>query len=326
MNRPVALGFLGAGMIARGSLARAVASLPDVRLAAVAARDVRRAEALGPDRAYGSYEALLGDDDVEAVYVALANDAHFFWGRAALRAGKHVLCEKPLALNVPQVELLQAEAKAAGRLLVEASWYQWHPRTARARDLLATGAIGAVHHVESGFSFRGVTAGNYRLEPEKGGGAAYDVGCYPVSAVLWSAPPVQLVAARSRLGPSGVDLVSDLVLDLAGGGAAVVHCSIDELDRQWLRITGSGGEIELAGPSFTSHRAACELLLSGGRATVREGFAPCDPYALMLASFGAAVRGEQAWLVPLDQSRGCAAVLQSARASADAGGQPVPLP
>ncbi len=80
MNRPVALGFLGAGMIARGSLARAVASLPDVRLAAVAARDVRRAEALGPDRAYGSYEALLGDDDVEAVYVALANDAHFFLG------------------------------------------------------------------------------------------------------------------------------------------------------------------------------------------------------------------------------------------------------
>ncbi|HEV7209870.1 MAG TPA: Gfo/Idh/MocA family oxidoreductase [Mycobacteriales bacterium] len=326
MIRPVSLGFLGAGMVARMALAPAARSLPAVRLAAVAARDLQRAEALGPERAYRSYQELLDDADVEAVYVALANDAHLPWALAALRAGKHVLCEKPLALDVAEVELMQAEAQAAGRLLVEASWYQWHPRTARARALLAAGAIGDVRHVEGGFSFAGVGAGNYRLDPSKGGGAAYDVGCYPVSAVLWSAPEVQVVAARARLGPTGVDLSTDLLLDLAGGATAGVHCSIDAPERQWLRITGSTGEIELAGSSFTSHHRSSELLFSDGHDTARETFAACDPYALMLASFCAAVRGEDAWLPPPAQSRACAAVLQAARVSADSGGRPVALP
>lgn len=321
------IGFLGAGAIARQALAPAVHGVAGGELFAAAARDPRRAGALEPERVHRDYAAVLADPDVEAVYIALANDAHLPWALAALRAGKHVLCEKPLALDVDEVDRLTEAARAAGRLLVEASWYQWHPRTVRARDLLASGAIGTVTGVDGGFGFRGVSPGNYRLDPRFGGGAGYDVGCYPVSAVLWAAGrPVTTVAARARLGPSGVDLATEMSLDLAGGGAAQVRCSMDGPEQQWLRITGESGAVELESPAFTSLRSASWLLVDAGGQQSREQFAPCDPYALMVEAFCAAVRGEQPWLVPASQSRACAAVLQAARASADSGGIPVVVP
>ena len=123
---PVRWGFLGAGGIARTALAPAVAAASGAVLHAVAARDPARAAALGPVRAYGDYAALLADDDVDAVYVALHNDAHLPWTLAALAAGKHVLCEKPLGLSAAEVD--QMAAAAGDRLVVEASWYRWHPR------------------------------------------------------------------------------------------------------------------------------------------------------------------------------------------------------
>ena len=187
---PVRWGFLGAGNIATKALGPAVRASYNGVLTAVAARDVQRAQALGatfgpavgtPVTYYSSYEALVADPAVEAVYISLPNDAHKPWTEAALAAGKHVLCEKPLGARPAEVDSMTAAAEAAGRHLVEASWYRWHPRVRLAQQLLAEGAIGTVRHVTSVFTFDGVAAGNYRLDPSKGGGALYDIGHYALS-------------------------------------------------------------------------------------------------------------------------------------------------
>lgn len=326
MSAPVRWGFLGAGSIAATALAPAVHAAPGAVLYAVAARDPARAAALGlSGPTYGSYDDLLADPDVEAVYLSLANDAHRPWSQAALRAGKHVLCEKPLALSAVEVDAMTAVAGAAGRLLVEASWYRWHPRVRLAQQLLADGAIGPVRHVRAAFTFPGVPAGNYRLDPAMGGGALYDVGCYTVSAVLWAfgdrAP--REVAARARFGPTGVDLRAEAIIDFDDGEAEVL-AGMAEPEHQTLVITGERGEVELRNAPFTAWRAeATELWLSTGRETRRLPMPAADAYALMVTDVSRLIRGDGGVGLPLAESRATAAVLDAAFASARGAGTPV---
>ncbi len=319
--QPVRWGFLGAGWIASKALAPAVHHAQGATLHAAAARDEVRARALAPEGpAYGSYDALLADPDVEAVYISLANDAHLPWTVAALEAGKHVLCEKPLGLTAAQVRRMTAAAQAADRLLVEASWYRWHPRVRLAQRLVADGAIGAVRQVSAGFCFTGVPAGNYRLEAERGGGALYDVGCYAVSAALWAFgdAPVREVAARQTLGPSGVDVAMDAVLDL-DAGSAQIRAGIDEPARQWLVIRGDGGEIELPGEAFTAWvRDDTELWLSDGRGTERIPVPATDAYRVMVEETSAVLRGGEGWVLPLAESLAVADVIDRCFAAARA--------
>jgi len=323
---PVRWGFLGAGLIAR-VLAGAVEAADGAVLHAVGARDVERARALGPVQAHGSYDAVLDDPDVEAVYIALNNDAHLPWTLAALRAGTDVLCEKPLGLTAAEVDEMAAVSAQTGRRVVEASWYRWHPRVRLAQELLPR--IGQVRHVASGFTFAGQLEGNYRLERERGGGALYDVGCYAVSAVLWSVGrglPDDVVA-RLELGPTGVDLDSRLILSWDGAGSstvAEVHAGMSLREGQWLVVRGDAGEIELRDAPFTSWKDDdTELWLSDGTGTERLRVPAADPYRLMVEAFSSAVRGGDDWLLPLEESRLTAAVLDAAFASAAAGGEPV---
>lgn len=321
-------GFLGAGGIARGSLSPAVHSADGAVLQAVAARDPARARALEPvGMVYDDYAALLADDTVDAVYVALANDVHARWSIAALDAGKHVLCEKPLAMSAAEVDTMVAAAERNGRLLVEASWYRWHPRVRRAEELLAAGAIGPVRHVSTGFAFAGDHDGNYRLDPAMGGGALYDVGCYAVSAALWAfgGAPVLEVAARSDLGPTGVDLATEAVLTFDAGDAEV-RAGISEPPRQWLVVTGEAGEIELRDAPYTSWvNDETVLLVSDGSGTSRPTFPAVDPYQLMVEEMSSVISGGPGWVLPAAQSRATAAVLDACFASARAGGAPVPV-
>ena len=326
MTSAVRWGFLGAGGIARTALAPAVASAPGAVLHAAGARDVERARALGPQRAYGSYEEVLADDEVEAVYISLTNDAHLPWTLAALEAGKHVLCEKPLGLTAAEVDEMAAavDELAGDRLVVEASWYRWHPRVRLAQERLAD--IGTVRHVAAGFTFAGDLDGNYRLEPARGGGALYDVGCYAVSACLWAVGRglPQDVVARSELGPTGVDLSTRAVLAW-DGVEAEVHAAIDREDGQWLVITGERGELELRGrEAFTAWRdTATELWVSDGTSTERVPVPAVDAYAVMVEEVSSAVRGGPGFVLPLRESRQTAAVLDAAFASAAADGEPV---
>jgi xylose dehydrogenase (NAD/NADP) len=308
-------GFLGAGNISR-ALARAVHAADGAVLAAVGARDEARAAALGPERAYPGYEAVLADPAVDAVYIGLANHQHVPWALRAVAAGKAVLCEKPLGLTAAEVDRLAA----AGGLVVEAMWYRWHPRVREAERLVASGAIGAVRQVSAGFVFDNALTGNYRLDPAAGGGALYDVGCYPVSAALAafgaaapasSGAPAE-VAVRRVTGPTGVDLHTDAVLSWPAGDAQV-SAGFSGPEGQWLVVRGDGGEVELPVTPFTLRDAPAQLWVSDGRGTDRREYPPCDPYRLMVEAVSARVRGEDAWVLPLADSRACAATLDAVR-------------
>jgi predicted dehydrogenase len=326
---PVRWGFLGAGNIARTALAPAVHAADGAVLQSAAARDRARAAALGPVTAYDDYRAVLADDEVDAVYVALTNDQHLPWTLAALAAGKHVLCEKPLGLTAEQVDAVVQAAEAADRRVVEASWYRWHPRVRLAQARLAE--VGTVQHVAAGFLFDSALEGDYRLEPGRGGGALYDVGCYAVSACLWAVGrgvPVDVVA-QSRSGPTGVDLESRAVLRWAAGDdgpevEAEVHAGISGGgDGQWLVITGDRGEVELRDHSYTAWKDdPTELWVSDGTGTERVPVGATDAYRLMVEEVSSGLRGGPGWLLPLAESRQTAAVLDAAFASAADGGAP----
>jgi predicted dehydrogenase len=323
---PVRWGFLGAGMIA-GVLAKAVEAADGAVLQAVAARDPLRAKGLGPRSSYDDYAAVIEDPSVDAVYVALSNEMHLPWTLAALRAGKAVLCEKPLGLTAGEVDEMAAVATETGSLLVEASWYRWHPRVRLAQQRLPE--IGRVRHVAAGFTFDGSLEGNYRLDPARGGGALYDVGCYAVSACLWGVGeglPVE-VAAQSTYSASGVDLVTEAILTWASGAEAEVRAGISGSgDGQWLVLTGEHGEIELRDAPYTSWTEhVTELLVSDGRDTERVHVPGTNAYVVMVEEVSSVLRGGTGWVLPVAESRQTAAVLDAARASAAAGGDPAPV-
>jgi predicted dehydrogenase len=325
---PVRWGFLGAGTIAR-VLASAVHEADGAELEAAGARDVERARRLGPRTAYGSYDEVVEDPSVEAVYVALSNDAHLPWTLAALRAGKAVLCEKPLGLTAAEVDEMAAVATETGGLLVEASWYRWHPRVRLAQQRLPE--VGPVRHVAAGFTFAGQLEGNYRLDPARGGGALYDVGCYAVSACLWAVGrglPDDVVA-RSELSPGGVDLDTRAILtwELSAdhpGAEAEVHAGISVGEGQWLVVRGERGEVELRDVPYTSWKDdPTELWVSDGTGTERLPVPPADPYRTMVEEVSSVLRGGPGWVLGVEESRQTAAVLDAARTSAASGGEPV---
>ena len=309
-------GFIGAGTIATVALAPAVHAAAGAVLQAAAARDPARAKALGPVTVHETYDALLDDPDVDAVYISLSNEAHRPWTLAALAAGKHVLCEKPLGLTAGEVDQMQA---ARGDLLVvEASWYRWHPRVRLAQQHLAS--IGPVEHVSAGFTFAGQLDGNYRMDPAKGGGALYDVGHYAVSAALWAVGrglPDE-VAATATLSASGVDLSTEAVLDWEGASAQVQAGIAVDLG-QWLVITGAHGEIELRDAPYTSWTDDdTELWVSDGSGTQRLPVPAVDAYRLMVQEMSSVIEGGPGWVLPLAESRQTAAALDLVRAAASA--------
>jgi predicted dehydrogenase len=308
-------------------LAAAVRSADGAVLQAVAARDLARAQALDPSSSYDDYAALLADDAVDAVYISLSNEMHLPWTVAALRAGKAVLCEKPLALTAAEVDEMAAVASETGNLLVEASWYRWHPRIRLAQRQLRD--VGAVRHVTAHFTFEGALDGNYRLDPARGGGALYDVGCYAVSACLWSVGDglPSHVVARSTYGPTAVDLVTEALLTWPSGATAEVRAGISGGGaRQRLVVTGERGEIELRDEAYTSWTDdVTELWLSNGGDTERVPVPGTNAYVVMVEEVSSVLRGGSGWVLPIEESRQTAAVLDAARASAAAEGEPTRL-
>lgn len=277
-------------------------------------------------RAYDRYLDVLTDDDVEAVYISLSNEAHLPWTLAALRAGKHVLCEKPLGLTAQEIDEM---ASAAGQLLLmEASWYRWHPRIRLAQERLAE--IGPVRHVSAGFTFGAQLEGNYRLDPTRGGGALYDVGCYAISACLWSVDRGRpdSVTATWELGGTGVDVSTRATLQWSapgvGDAAAEIRVGINADERQWLKISGDGGTIEIRDAPYTSWKDDdTELVIVGPTGTERIIVPAVDPYRVMVEEFSSIARGGSGWLLALAESRLTAAVMDAVRTSAGLEGRSV---
>ena len=289
MSGPVRWGFLGASRIGRGALAPAILGAGQV-LHAIAARDLSRAAAFAADfgftRAYGDYASLLADGEVDAVYVALPNDQHLPWTLRALAAGKHVLCEKPLALTSGEVALMQRAERDTGFKVMEAFCHRFHPQFAAARDAIRAGAIGEVLGVQTYFVNALDRPADFRWTAGMGGGALYDLGCYGISLM-------RSLLDREPVGVSGVQKLRGEVderfaaqLDFGDGIAGQMICSFEGVRQQSLTMMGSTGCLTLDWPFSTKGRATILSLAGTDRV-----FEPMDPYQAMVEHFADAVLG-----------------------------------
>ena len=246
----VRFGLIGAGRIARNQIAPAIRAAKRATLHAAASRELSRAEAVRPEQAYDSYDALLRDPNVDAVYVATHNGLHKELSIAALRSGKHVICEKPLAMNARDCEEMLRVAESTGKLLAEAFMYRHHPQIPRAQELVRSGAIGALMAVEASFRFPMFNADDVRMNAEWGGGSLLDVGCYCVSAsrLFLGDSPVGMKAMATFHPVRKVDTSLQGVLDYGSGRHAIISCGFDSGAHEKVVLSGTAGTIELNHP------------------------------------------------------------------------------
>ena len=292
----------------------------EVDVVAVASRDLARASeqasSLEVPRALGSYEALLSDPDVDAVYISLPNSLHVEWSVRALEAGKHVLCEKPLARSVEQVERAFDAADAAGRVLAEAFMWRHHPQARRLVELLPQ--VGELRVVRAQFSFALDSldpASNIRLSGGLEGGAMMDVGCYCVSAARLIAGEPEAVTGQAVFDE--VDLRFTGTLSFASGVLAHFDCGVDTADRAELEVAGSAGGLLLRDP-FHSLEPVIEVRAADG--SVERVEAERDnPYACELRDFAAAVAGERSPLLGREDAVGQARAIAGLYESAGSG-------
>jgi predicted dehydrogenase len=251
----------------------------------------------GIAHAHGSYEALLADPEIDAVYVPLPNHLHPEWTLAAARAGKHVLCEKPLALAAADAERMVEGCAAAGVVLMEAFMYRLHPSWLAVRELVASGRIGRLAAVDTWFSYFNDDPANIRNIRDYGGGALFDIGCYPVnlSRMLFAAEPDRVAATIRRDGPGGVDVLTSAILEFPGGGVATFTSTIRTEDDQRVDVYGTEGRIHVPIPfNIPPDRPTEVHVIAGGDPPVAPAtevltFEPADPYACEAEAFAAAV-------------------------------------
>jgi D-xylose 1-dehydrogenase (NADP+, D-xylono-1,5-lactone-forming) len=298
----------------------------DQEFVAVASRDAARAEAYarekGIARAHGSYEALLADPDVDAIYNPLPNALHAEWSIRALEAGKHVLCEKPFSRHPEDVERAFDVAEREGRVLAEAFMWRHHPQVARVRQLLDEGAIGDLRILRAHFAFKAIDPDDIRLQAELDGGGLMDVGSYCVSGcrTLAGAEPERVWAEPIWSHPPGhgVDVALAATLRFPGDVLAHFDCGLSYPGGSLLAAAGTEGSFALADP-WHGNDAVIELQRDDG-SVERIDAGPANSYALELADFEGAVRGERPPLLgradALGQARTIAALYTSAERNA----------
>lgn len=324
------LGLLSTANINRKLLGGARAA-EGVEVAAVASRDAARAEAFaaehGIGRAHGSYEDLLADADVDAVYVPLPNSLHVPWAVRALAAGKHVLAEKPLTRHPDQVHAAFDAADRGGLVLAEGFMWRHHPQAHRLRELLRENAIGRVRLIRAAFSFDIFAGGDrgddVRLQPALDGGGLMDVGCYCVSAMRLLGGEPERVSGRQVVGGDGVDVRFCATLALAGGVLGAFDCGLDMVDRSELEVIGDHGRLRLPDPWHCRAARIEQHRPGAGEPDVLE-IPAVDPYACELEDFAAAVRRERPHPFGRDDAVGQARTIDALYRSAQFGAEAVP--
>jgi predicted dehydrogenase len=293
-------GVLSTAGIAREKVIPGIQRADRCRVVAIASRDASRAaqvaQEVGIPTAHGSYEALLGDPNVDAVYIPLPNHLHAEWAIAAARAGKHVLCEKPLALTSDDAERMVEVAEAEGVHLMEAFMYRLHPSWLAVRELVASGRIGRLVAVQSWFSYFNDDPADIRNIQAVGGGALYDIGCYGVnlSRMLFGAEPIRVEASILRDPKSGVDILAAGLLEFEDG-VATFSCSTRAEDDQRVHVYGTDGRISIGIPfNIPPDRPTHIYLTHGGDPPVNPAtetitFEAADPYSVEAALFASAI-------------------------------------
>ncbi len=307
-------GVLSTADIGMAKVTPAIQQAENCDVVAIASRSSDRAEAaaaqLGIPGAYGSYEALLEAPDIDAVYLPLPNNLHREWTIKAAVAGKHVLCEKPIALTEAQAEEMAAVADEAGVKIQEAFMYRHHPTWVEAVRLIASGAIGELQAVQSWFSYFNDDPNNIRNHTELGGGAIMDIGCYCInlSRMLFEAEPTRVEAAVRRDPVMGIDIVSSAVLEFPGGGQATFTCSTQAEDYQRVHIVGTHGRIDIEIPfNIPPDRETRIFVVQGGDPPVASAietvvFPPADQYTIQAGLFAQAILDDTEVPVPIEDA------------------------
>jgi xylose dehydrogenase (NAD/NADP) len=313
---PVKWGIISTADINRKVIPGARRS-PKVELLGVASRTQDRADAYASEweisRAYGSYDELLEDPEIEAVYISLPNTLHCDWSIRAVEAGKHVLCEKPLTRHTEEAEAAFDAADRAGRILSEAFMYRHNPQTAKLKSLVADGAIGELRLIRSAFSYSLYDEDNIRLRPDVEGGALMDVGCYTVSGSRLLGGEPDRVWGEAWYGPSGTDWVFAGTLRFPRDVIATFDCGTALAGRDELEAIGSEGSIFLDDP-WHCNTPVIEVRRDDGVERIELGYA--DSYQLELENVSDAIRGEAELLLGRDDALGQARALEALHESA----------
>ncbi len=327
MEKITRWGILSTAKIARNAMIPALKESTMAEVTAVASRDGDHArtfaDALGIPKAYQGYEALLADTEIDAVYIPLPNHLHKEWTVRAAQAGKHILCEKPLALNTTECEEMITAAANSGVALMEAFMYRYHPRILAARGMVHEGVVGTLKTIESAFTFKLTDPTNIRMSADMGGGALMDVGCYCVnlSRLMAGREPVA-VHARAHWAPTGVDDQMVGILDFGDGLMAHFDCGINQESRQRCILAGSDGYLELP---TTFNMGVRETLIheeQGANVSLVHTFPAVNMYRLIAEDFMQAITGQPP-AFPIEDALGNMRTIQALLASARQNGHPI---
>lgn len=312
-------GVLGAGFIANRAMIPAIQESSQGRVLAIASRDEQRgqqtARRFSIERVYHDYQSLLDDADVQVVYIALPNHLHHEWSTRAARAGKHVLCEKPLAMNASECDDMIFTCHSLKVLLMEAVMYRFHPRMQALKQMLLADEAGELRFIHAAFTFPFDAPGNYRAYPQFGGGALLDTGSYCVNAARWlSGTEPTSIGPVFSYSPEAIDLSTSAVLEFGQQVSAHIQCSFTAAEHQVIEIVGS--EAAITAPlAFTAWREdSTELLIQRGPVFEQRQFPPADPYGLMVEHFTDCVLGNASLLYPAQDGRATLQVLDILRA------------
>jgi predicted dehydrogenase len=329
MNRKVLWGVLGAANIAVQKVIPAMQRGEWCEIAAIASRDANKAEQAAGDldipKAYGSYEDLLADPEIEAIYNPLPNHLHVPWSIRAAEAGKHVLCEKPVALDAHQARKLFEVQARTGVKIGEAFMVRTHPQWLRARELVRAGRIGDLRSIMGFFSYFNRDAANIRNVADWGGGGLMDIGCYPIftSRFIFEEEPRRVMALLERDPEMQTDRLTSGMLDFPSG-QSVFTCSTQLVPYQRMQLFGTTGRIEIEIPFNAPNHRPCHIFVDdgsdlAGAGIETESFPVCDQYTIQGDLFSRAIRGEGEVPVPLEDAIRNMAVIDALVKSADSG-------
>jgi predicted dehydrogenase len=320
-------GILSTANIGRAAVIPAIHKSTNGEVIAVASRDAHRAQEFAAanriPHAHGSYQALLDDERIDALYIPLPNSLHRDWTIRAVEAGKHVLCEKPLGLSAAECDAMATAADAAGVACMEAFMYRFHPRIDRALDLIAQGAIGTLRSLYAVFTFKVTKPDNIRLNPELGGGALMDVGCYCINVgrtIMRSEP--EEVHAVALWTDRGVDEQMVGMLRFEGGLVLQFDCALSLERRECFRVAGTDGQLEITDAYLPGTGDVTIEEYHGPRARTSHSVAGVDEYQLMVEHFAECALAGAAVRYPLSEAAANMRVIEALYRSARNGGKP----
>jgi predicted dehydrogenase len=328
-DKKVKWGVLGVAQFAVKTAIPAMQKSAWSEVTAIASRDLRKAEKAAAElripKAYGSYDALLADPEIEAIYNPLPNHLHVPWSIQAAQAGKHVLCEKPISVTVEEAKDLIAARDRCGVKIGEAFMVKTHPQWLRARDLIRSGVIGELRSILGAFSYFNRDPQNIRNVAVAGGGAMFDIGCYLITTSRWifSAEPQRVLGLIERDPQFETDRLASAILDFAAG-RAIFTCSTQLVPYQRMQFLGTKGRIEIKIPFNAPLDRPCEILIDDGRDFLGSGITTeviptCNQYIIEWDAFSRAIREGGEVPVPLEDAIANMAAIEAVFRSAESG-------